>query len=216
MKILTRGFSKKEKILLAVLAVILVALCYYHFVYQSSKEAIEQAQAEQESQTTEIQILSAQLSRLQDMEAELEETKAEGKASYMPSYNAKKAELQFLNSVLQKSDEYNITFTELTRNSEQIRRSFTLEFTAKNYAAAEALIEELYQSENRCLIKDIVINGKKNNNKTGADITENTVKCNLTATFYETMYGGTADSALPEDLDKKAEAEALVDEDSLS
>ena len=47
MKILTRSFTKMEKILILVLVVILLALCYYRFVHIPITNSIEEETARQ-------------------------------------------------------------------------------------------------------------------------------------------------------------------------
>ena len=54
MKVLSRDFSTKEKLLILVLALVLVALAYYQFVHRAVVDALASAQAEADSLTVEL------------------------------------------------------------------------------------------------------------------------------------------------------------------
>ena len=106
----------------------------------------------------------------------------------MGSYNNSKAEVAFLNDILAQTENYSISFSDVTRNGEQIRRYFVLQYQTKNYAAAEEITRKLCEGEYRCLVGDVKCNVS----------TDGKVTINESATFYETMAGGTPDAGLPE------------------
>lgn len=196
MKILSRDFTTVEKILLTLLGVILVVLVYYRFVDQPVRTAINTAVSERETLQSELDVVNAQVERLDRMEAELDQIKAEGTASLMPSYNNSKEELRLLNDVLSVTTQYSISFADVTRDGNQIRRAFTLQFRCPSYATMEQVLSALANSPYRCLIGDI-------NCSIDNKDPQSSVSVSATATFYETMVGGTPDSGLP--ADKSAE-----------
>lgn len=198
MKVLSRDFTKKEKILLVVLVVIILALCYYRFVYVPINESITEAQNQRYSLEDEELVVTAKYSNLKKMSEEVEELKQRSDVSLMPSYNGSKLEVAFLNNVLNKAIDYDVTFTTITRTNEQIRRNFTLSFTAASYAAAEEIITDLYGCDMRLLIGDISMKTKVNRKD------ETRVSVSLTATFYETMVDGIPDGGLPADSANKS------------
>lgn len=189
MKWLSRGFTLKEKILLLALIVILLALGYYYFVDQPIRRYNGQAMAEAESLQTELDILQRRIFHLQEVQNSLDALQEDENLSWMNSYNNSKAELAFLNDILADTLQYQISFANVTRSGNQIRRSFTLQYQTKNYQAAQDIMTMLLQCENRCLVSDarctIAADGK--------------VTMNQSATFYETMVGGVADAGLPVD-----------------
>jgi hypothetical protein len=125
------------------------------------------------------------------------------KASRMESYNNSKAETSFLSSILQSTKNYSIAFSDVTRNGNQIRRSFTLQYTTNTYREAENVMDRLCQGEYRCLISDV------NCNLNAQGMTT----ISLTATFYETMVGGTPDSGLPKDQEETQEEVDLYNQE---
>ncbi len=193
MKALSRDFTAKERLLLLLLGLILVGLAYYQFVDRPVREALDIAHAEAESLTVELQTVEAKLARMRRMRSEMEDVTAGGTASEMGSYNNSKAEIAILNDILQDAQEYTITFANVTRDGDQIRRNFTLQFTTDSYETMEYMLSALSESHYRCLIGDLRCNAAKNE-----DLMKGIITVNATATFYETMVGGTPDAGLPE------------------
>ena len=192
MKILTRDFSTREKIFLAILFVIIIVAAYYLFVYRTVDDQITALQTQSQALESQLAISTAQVERLQAMS---EQMGNDTLRSYMPSYNSSKKELDFLNATLAGTDDYLINFTYLTRDGDQINRGFGLQFNAKNYAQAESIIKALEESEIRCLIGDYMIKpvDKEKHLLSGK------VQVSLNGSFYETMYDGVADKELPAD-----------------
>ncbi len=192
MKILTRDFSTREKVLLVILLVVIISASYYLFVWRTVEDQIYSIRSQNQSMEAQLMLATAQVEKIQAMSQSME---SDVLRSYMPSYNASKKELDFLNETLEPTDDYLINFTYLTREGDQISRGFGLQFTAKNYAQAKEIIKALEDSEIRCLIGDYNINPteKEKTLFTGK------VKVVLNGSFYETMYDGVADKELPED-----------------
>ena len=202
MKILSRDFTRAEKIILVILALVLVGLAYYQFVYKMVAESIQKAHAEAEAIRVEMTGVNAKIQRMEEMQAELDSIQSNPNASYMGSYNNSKEELAFLNDVLGGALQYNITFSNVTRDGDQIRRNFSLQFTTEDYASMERIISRLCDGKLRCLINDISYSVSRYNysaadrERYGVDWYER-VNVNCTATFFETMVGGVEDAGLP-------------------
>ena len=194
MKIMSRNFTRSEKALLIVLAVFLLGLVYYWFVDQPVRESVANSEAEAASIRAELDAVQLELQRLERMQEELDDLEGSGKASWMGSYNSSEEELRVLNDVLSKTIQYSINFSNVTRNGDQIRRNFSLQFTTLDYAAASDIIGQLEDGDYRCIIGDTLCSVDS----------DGKVTIHAAATFYETMVGGTPDAGLPEE---KAEAE---------
>lgn len=189
MRIMSREFSTTEKILLVVLGIILVGLLYYKFVFLTTDEMLGTLKAEAQTTQTELDIANAKLDKLNKIKSELDVLAVSGDTSRMDSYNNSKRETAFLNQVLQGVSDYSIAFSDITRDGDQIRRTFTLQFVTNSYKDAVDVVDDLSHGDYRCLVDDI--NYSLNDN--------GEIFINLTATFFETMVGGKPDSALPPD-----------------
>ena len=208
MKILSRDFTMRESILIGLLALILVMLCYYQFVDKPVRTAINSANAEKVSIQTELDAVRAKVEVVNSMRDELEGIDASGKKSRMESYNNSKAELALLNDILASATNYSISFAEVTRDGDQIRRAFTLQFVANDYNTVEKILEDLAKSPYRCLVGDITCAGST---RSGGGTQ---VNVSASATFFETMVGGEPDSGLP--ADTAAENEEGIAYDDLA
>lgn len=193
MKVLSRDFSLKEKLLLLFLSLILVGFAYYQFVDRPVRSTVESAHAEAQSLSAELKTVEAKLEKMHRMRDELDDVTAGGSASEMGSYNNSKAEIEALNDILSDALQYSITFSNVTRDKDQIRRNFTLQFTTDDYDNLERTVSALNENHYRCLIGDMRCTSSRTEN-----VMDGNVTVNATATFYETMVGGTPDAGLPE------------------
>ena len=190
MKIMSRDFTFKERLLLAVLALILLGLGYYYFVDIPVRQSIISSEAEVTTLQSELNTIQERVGYLSGIRQKLDELEhMNNNLGWMGSYNNSKAEVKFLNDVLANTLRYTINFAEVTRSGDQIRRNFTLQFQTLDYPSAQQIMTDLLQGENRCLVGDM----KCSINADG------TVIINATATFYETMVGGVPDAGLPSD-----------------
>ena len=187
MKVLSRDFTRTEKILIAVLALILLALVYYQFVDKSVRQSITNAESEAQMLQTQLDAVQVKLATAQKIKNNMDQLEAEGNLSWMGSYNNSKEELRFLNDILASTLNYSISFSNVTRAGDQIRRSFSLTYRTPSYKAARDIMIQLLEGKNRCLISNVSCS-------IGRD---GSVSMSESCTFYETMVGGTADAGLP-------------------
>lgn len=209
MKIMSRDFTAKEKVLLLILGLILIALSWYRFIFIPCRDGVASARAEQERYQTELLVAQAKEAQLQKMQAELDEIGDRMASSRMESYNNTKQELTLLNSILENANDYSVSFSGVTRDGDQIRRNFSLTFQTGSFAAAKQIIQRLAESEYRCLLGDmqysVTLRRLEKDEKASVERVVDEVRyaeqinMTTTATFFETMYGGTPDAGLPED-----------------
>lgn len=189
MKIMSRKFTRAEKLLIGLLIIILLGLVYYNFVDKTVRETIASSEAEARTLQTELDTAEQKLLQLKKLQDELDALEAEGRLSYLSSYNNAKAEIAFLDGVLADTLQYNVSFSNVTRSGSLIRRSFSLSYQAEDYDAAQAIIQRLCESRDRCIVGDVACSNVK----------DGSVSISASATFYETMVGGTPDAGLPSD-----------------
>ena len=190
MKVLSRDFTTKEKVLLLVLVLVLVGLVYYQFVFKPVTEGIERAESLKSDLEIELEAVNTRVAKLQKMQNEVDGITENGTLRAMPSYNNSKNVNKLLNDVLGDMG-YSIAFSDVTRSGDQVRRKISLQFTAPEYDSVKNVFSSLTGSEYRCLIEDVRCSSK---DFTLADGEVNVV---ATLTFFETMVGGQADAGLP-------------------
>ena len=189
MKAMGRNFKLSEKLLLLFLALILLGLGYYWFVDRPIRESISRSRAEADALWTEKQTVQLQYDRYSKMQEELDDIRASGTISRLGSYNNSEQELRELNNILSRTLQYTINFADVTREGNLIRRLFTLQFRTPDYETAREVLTLLGRGEYRCIVDSVRCMVEDS----GA------VTVNATATFYETMVGGTPDAGLPMD-----------------
>ncbi len=187
MKIMSRDFTRAEKFLILVLVLVLLGLAYYYFVDRQVRDAIASAESEAEMLQSQIDTTEERLVYLRSIQQKMDKLEEEGNLVWMPSYNNSKAEVAFLNDLLEETLNYSVSFSNVSRVGDQIRRSFTLQYTTEDFEEAIDLMYELCNGENRCIVSDVRCSIS----------TDETTTINQSATFFETMVGGTPDSALP-------------------
>lgn len=174
--------SKRETVLLLILVAILLGFGYFKLIHQPVTEGIKAAQEQQATAETQLLIEAGKLQQMKKMEQELEALfAAEGEDAFeLPQYDNMQHVMIQLNTILTASQEYSLTFGELHFDAHGlVARPIQMEFSADNYDAARAIIEQLYGCPFRCRISDINISAGK------GSISYNTVTVSLTATFYE-------------------------------
>ncbi len=194
MKVLSRDFSKKEKILILFLIIVLIALGYYQFIHKKVVSDIEKADTEYEALRTELTAVNAKVAALTKMQNEIDSISSGGTVSIMPSYNNSKAVNQLLNDVLRVTDDYSLTFANVTKNGDQIRRSVSIQFTARDYTTVQNVLAQLTESQYRCIVMDISCSSGTARTR---NIQYDVVNVKATVVFFETMVGGTPDAGLP-------------------
>ena len=200
---MSRDVNTKEKVLLVILVLIILGFGYYRFVDQPVRMNLAKAESEYASIQTELTGVRIKIRELQRMQDEIDEITSGGKDSFMPSYNNAKEELALLNDILNDSvTQYSVAFTNVTRYKDQIRRDFKLDFTAPDYESMKAVIDKLTGVDYRCMVGDCSCNVISVKNQQNEETTALAVSA--TATFFETMVGGTEDAGLPPDSSKKS------------
>ena len=142
MKILSRDFTTREKVLITILVAILIGLAYYWLVDTPVRSGIYDANSRKAALETELSAVTEKIEGLERMRAEMEALGPGGRAAYMASYNNAKEELAALNDILAGTEEYVISFAELTREGNLVRRAFTIQFTTNGYETAKQIIKE--------------------------------------------------------------------------
>ena len=199
MRLLTRDFTTLEKLVLLLLILVLMGLGYYQFVDQPIRRGIEEAHAERDKLQGELNAINVRISdynyRAQELQAARELRQP------MPSYNASEEEIAILNGILNESNDYSFNVDKITLNGEQIRRAFTLDFTAPNFETAKGSGTRLSASRIRCLIGNI--------DCSGIDIKDgNVVNVKADGAFYETKINSVTDAALEEVIAAQEQAQA--------
>ena len=212
MKILSRDFTTKEKIMIVVFCLLLLGLAYYRFFYVPTQDQIAAANSQKANYETELMEVMAKEAQIRKMKEEIDELGELSNVSRIESYNNSKQEISLLNRVLGPATEYSIRFSDINRDGDLLRRNFTLMFKTDSFVSAKRIISSLEESPYRCVLGDIQYQFSlrkavsEEPTRGGRWIDDeyfyDVVTVNTNATFFETMYDGVADAGLPAESKK--------------
>lgn len=182
----SRQFSRREKILLLILALLVLGSGYYFFVHRPVTDALERCAQQTDTLNTDITILTAKKQKQDEMQKELDEIKALGNPPIVPDYDNLDKEISFLYGVLSTTFDYKLSVQSVQKasdNSNIVRRSMSLSFTCPGYAEAKLAISKLQSSPYCCRLGATSIT--RSTTKTSRSIMEGAVVVSVNMTFFE-------------------------------
>ena len=195
----SKHFSRREKILLLILALLVLGSGYYFFVHQPVTDALERCAQQTDTLNTDITILTAKKQKQDEMQKELDEIKAQGNPPIVPDYDNLDKEIAFLYSVLETTFDYKLSVQSVQKaedSSNIVRRSMALSFTCPNYSDAKRAIRMLQESPYCCRLGATSITRSTANTskavignaataKNSRSIMEGAVVVQMNITFFE-------------------------------
>lgn len=189
---MSREFTKREKILLVVMCVLLLGILYFQFVYKPAKANIKKYD------TTDIQeqLLTeqAKATSIEKMKNEMATNKASN-VGEVSSYNNLTNEISALNDIFTPANTFNLNFAAPVKDGGAVRRNIDITFSAGSYNTAESIIDALYSCKYRCLIRTVNITSS------GGSVGSGSVSGTVKVTFFETLYNATSQSGLKSSSD---------------
>ena len=182
---LSREFKRSEKIVLLVLAVILLILVYYRFVYRWVDDRIRAADTIEIE--TEMMREQAKALEIKEMQAAIGNP-AQDTGGYVPSYNNFKEEADALNEIMKKSSSFSFEYMQPEADGDAVRREIAVSFTATSYRTARRILREIHDCPSRCLIRDLRITALDSGGEETAHLRNAGVSCTLSVVFFETLY----------------------------
>ncbi|MDD6685149.1 MAG: hypothetical protein PUE47_05090 [Lachnospiraceae bacterium] len=178
---LNRPFTKKEVVLILALAVILLAMVYYRFVYVPVQDQISALDTTALEDQIQAETIRAQ--QMKKMQAEISQDK-NASLGEVATYDNQKNELNELNDIFQDADTFNLNFEQPVASDNIVRRNISITFTASGYDTAEKIISSIYSGRYRCLISDLDMQAPADS----SSMQTGEVSCSMSVTFYETLY----------------------------
>lgn len=169
-------FTNREKILLVILAVLLIAVGYWKLILTPINDSIDALRQQTASEQDALIQDSARAARLTQMKAELETLLSDPNAKPLPDFDNSEKLLVELNTILSGTD-YTLNFanpTPLETGSAILTRPISLTFEVSTYSAARAVLDALHDSQYVNLISDLNMNLKGS-----------TVRTTLSLTYFE-------------------------------
>lgn len=179
----SRTFTTREKVLTLILTILLITLLYVFAVDRPIRASMENASQRMEELEATIEIEEYFAAELAQMHKELEAIDyGKNSISYTPEYDNVQMLVTYLNSVLVRTDDYDLRFMPITHSGRLASRGIQMTFKCESYRMANSIITQLANSpysNNVTALKIESTSGDEN------DITSGGVKVVLTIVYYE-------------------------------
>ena len=151
-----KNLSSREKLLLAVLGVMILALCYIKFFLDPVRAKTAEYLSQAESEKVQTASLQSRVTKVVSMRKAIDEAKTEAREpQYVPQYDNSKPVVSELNRILSGSTGYSLSFGVLSRNDYIVERPIQISFTADSYQDARKILTELHDSSFMNMIYDV-------------------------------------------------------------
>lgn len=188
---LSKQFTRREKVLLIILALLLLFAVYFLAVHRPVTEALDRIQAESETVSADLMVLEAKQQRMEQMQKELDEILAQPNVAEIPTYDNLQQVMNFLNTVLHSANEYSLSFQSLQQQEDNsiLRRAMQMTFVTLSYKEARDMISQLQNCPYRCQLSDFSIApvSAGGQSQEAASLLDGPVQVSVTVTFYENL-----------------------------
>ena len=177
---MNRELTKREKILLLIFAVLLIAVGYYKLLLEPINNQIESYRSLTQEEQMQMDTAQLQAVRIQQMEAEIAQAKAAGIERTIPDYDNSAVLLPQLYQIMDSTIEYAMDFDEITFEGNIAARPVQIEFETANYQKARRVIDKLCTTGYAMQIEDMTIQEARTTDK-------RSVHTYLSITFFEAV-----------------------------
>lgn len=154
-----RQLTAREWMLLALLGVILLVGAYILLFYNPMIEERDRCLSEAENCRMQTEAARVRLEDKRRMEKELDVLfSAETPPLSIPDYDNLQPVMFALNSILANTQNYSLSFSTVDSSQTIIRRSISMTFTTGTYKAAREVLQQLHDSDYRCLLDNVTLN----------------------------------------------------------
>lgn len=199
---LMRSFTKREKFMLLVLVLIMLAGLYVLAVHNPVQANLARLETEKEDAELKLQVATVRLGQYRKMKTELEEifSMPKDQLTVMPPYDNTKALMVQFNHIFGEL-EYDLSFSPVAFNENVATRAVQFTFDAPSYEEGRLIVEKLCHTGNRSLMNTLSIapaeaevSGKGGNINLRSDYGKSVKQRNIhegpqtfsgTITFYE-------------------------------
>lgn len=152
-----KEFTKREKIMLLVLAVLVIGIGYYKFVLQPINDKVSEYKNMESEVQLEYEQNQIKAARVSIMEKEIEEAKAKGIRRTIAAYDNSANLMPELYRIMKSTIDYSMDFGEIVFEDTVVRRPVSITYETSTYKQARAIIDKLYKSQYAMQIDDLTI-----------------------------------------------------------
>lgn len=158
---LSYTFSKREKVLLLALALMVVGVAWFVLVYQGTANRATELDSRIAETTMEVSAAKAKVAQVEVMKREIENRKEAGaQPTTVPDFDNVTSLMAELNRVLGAASSYSISFDPLDMSSSSgyALRGIEITFDTSSFAQAESIVESLVFGSYSCSVDSLDVN----------------------------------------------------------
>ena len=176
---MNRELTRREKILLLVLIVVVLVAGYCKLILIPINDQISSYRLNMEAEQTELDANQGKMAQMQKMQKAVEEIKASGESRTIPQYDNSGTLMLELHKIMSATKDYSLDCSAgTTQENYIVLRPIIMTFRTSTYQQARQIIDQLCASENICQISDVNINIRNNNGTASVETT-------LAITYFE-------------------------------
>lgn len=157
-------FSTREKALIVILAVIVLALLWYTLIFQNIDNQVKKVESDIATAQDKLAVDNAKLAQQKNMQDAIDRYVASGaRIVPVPKYDNIQNVMTQLNVVLAGTSSFTMTFDDIkTTQSNTIERGVSLNFGCASYADAVNVLTNLARGPYPCRITECSISSSSN------------------------------------------------------
>ena len=154
-----KQLTVREKVLMCILVVLLVICGYYYAFYTPVLQKIADYKNEMIFLEEQNVLLDAQVEKMNQMKSELDAIAAGemGDVKELPAFDNSQNVMSSLSFILKNAQQYSVSFASVEEEESTVRRHINLSYDCGSYEASKSILQQIYDSEYRSLIKDVHI-----------------------------------------------------------
>lgn len=187
---LAYSFSRREKVLLVILAILLIGVVWYTVVFRSANEQITAINAQISEVQNQTVADTAKIQQMDSMRQSIDSWKAQGgKGAVLPAYDNVQGVMLELNSVLSSTKSYSVSFDDLDRSGQgYVKRGVTMNFTTAGYDEARNVIAALESGAYPCSVDSVSISANGVSKASAAPTTSSVGSSGFTSTVHAVFF----------------------------
>ena len=152
-------------------------------VFQNANAQITSLNGQIADTRSTVEIESARAAQVSQMQAEIEQYKAQGATpTVMPAYDNTQPLMAELNAVMGMANSYTLSFDEIDMSGTYVKRGVSIDFGCSSYDAAVSIVNALAYGRFPCTIDSFAVaDGSSRSSRTTAS-----TSATVHVTFFET------------------------------
>lgn len=138
-----KKLSKREKILLALLIVIIVVVSWYKLIYEPVNNRIKEYESSRNVEQTELTVLLPKIRLKREMKDAVEIIKKDPSSIRIPVYDNSKELMVALNKIMTSANSYKIDFGEADKDDYIFLHKINIVFYTNTYKQARKIVDRL-------------------------------------------------------------------------